>query len=249
MRKPLIVANWKMNLTVNGSVKLATTLKQKLKNIKNKEIIICPCFTALQQVNKVIKNSNIQLGAQNVCYKDKGAFTGETSPKTLKEIGCKYVIIGHSERRHIFKETDELINLRLKNALKNKLKPILCIGETLAEKKANKTEKVIINQIKNTLKNVNKKYMKNIVIAYEPVWAIGTGKTDSPEEAQEIHSIIRNLIKKIFSKEISKKIKIIYGGSVTPDNAKKLIIQPDIDGCLVGHESLKIEDFYKIAKS
>ncbi|TKJ17733.1 triose-phosphate isomerase [Candidatus Woesearchaeota archaeon B3_Woes] len=248
MRKPLIAANWKMNLTVKEAVRLATSLKQKLKKVKNKEILLCPSFTALQEVNKAIKNSNIKLGAQDVCYKDKGAYTGEISPKMLKEFGCKYVIVGHSERRHIFNETDNIINLKLKNALKNKLNPILCVGETLTERKSNKTKKVIINQIKKGLKDVSKKDMKNVVIAYEPVWAIGTGKTSSPQDAQKSHNTIRNRINKIYSKGISKKIRILYGGSVTPDNSKELIAQPDIDGSLVGTKSLKAQDFSRIIK-
>lgn len=237
-----------MNLNVQDSVKIVKDLKNSLKDVKNTEILVCPSFTALSEVSKLVKGSNIELGAQNVCYEDKGAFTGEVCSNMLKELGCKYVIIGHSERRHILKESDEIINQKIKNAVKNGLKSILCVGETLQEKEKNKTEEIIVNQIKKGLKDISKEDMKNIVLAYEPVWAIGTGKNASPAQAQEIHIIIRDLIKEMFGEDISQNIRIIYGGSVKPDNIGDLMMQSDIDGVLVGGASLKAEDFSKIVK-
>ena len=233
-----------MNLNIDESIKLAKELKEKTINTKDKDILICPSFTALKDVNEIIKESNICLGAQNVCYEDKGAFTGEISPEMLKEVGCGFVLVGHSERRHIFKETDEIVNLRLKNSIKNKIQTILCIGETLEQREANKTKEIITTQLIQGLKDITD--LKGIIIAYEPVWAIGTGKTASPEQAQEVHSMIRNLIKKDYDQETSDKIKILYGGSVKPDDSKDLMTQSDIDGALVGGASLKSEDFYSI---
>ncbi len=248
MRNVLIAGNWKMNLTAKGSVELAKDLKGLVKDVDGTEILICPSFTALQDVYSVIKGSNIELGAQNVCYDDKGAFTGEISAEMLKETGCKYVIIGHSERRHVFKETDDMINLRVKNCLKNKLNAILCVGETLEQRESGETEKVVVSQIKKGLEGISEDDMKDVVIAYEPVWAIGTGKTASPLEAQEVHVIIRDFIKDIFNDEISFKTRILYGGSVKPDNIKELMMQSDIDGALVGGASLKAEEFAKLVK-
>ena len=248
MRNVLIAGNWKMNLTAKGSVELAKDLKGLVKDVDGTEILICPSFTALQDVYSVIKGSNIELGAQNVCYDDKGAFTGEISAEMLKETGCKYVIIGHSERRHVFKETDDMINLRVKNCLKNKSNAILCVGETLEQRESGETEKVVVSQIKKGLEGISEDDMKDVVIAYEPVWAIGTGKTASPLEAQEVHVIIRDFIKDIFNDEISFKTRILYGGSVKPDNIKELMMQSDIDGALVGGASLKAEEFAKLVK-
>jgi triosephosphate isomerase len=248
IRKPLIAGNWKMNLDIKGSISLISELKEKIKGIEDRDILVCPSFISLKKVSSLIKSSNIKLGAQNVCYEDKGAFTGEISAGMLKEAGCKYVIIGHSERRHIFKEDDSMINKKVKNAIKNKLRPILCVGETLNERESNKTKEVVVSQVKNCLEGLSKDDVDHLVIAYEPVWAIGTGKNASPEQAQEVHVLIRDLIKELFGSKISSEIRILYGGSVNPDNMKDLMMQSDIDGALVGGASLKAEDFCKIIK-
>jgi len=250
MRRILIAGNWKMNLSVKNSIKLAKELKSKLRNVKNKDIVIFPSFLALEEVGEVIKGSNIKLGAQDINYKDKGAFTGEVSALMLKEVGCKYVIVGHSERRQLFKEKDKLVNLKLKNALKNKLKPILCVGENLEQRKSGKTKKIIIEQIKKGLDGV--KNISDVIIAYEPVWAISKNnpkhKAAASEDAEQGHLIIRNYLSDKYSKKTANKIRIIYGGSMKPDNVKELIMQQDIDGGLVGGGSLKAESFSKIVK-
>jgi len=247
MRKALIAGNWKMNLGIKESVSLISSLKGQVKDASC-EVLVCPSFTCLKKVNSLIKGTNIELGAQNVCFEDKGAFTGEVSASMLKENGCKYVIIGHSERRHIFKEDDPMINKRVKNAIKNRLRPILCVGETLEEREANKTKEVIMSQVQKGLEGLTKDDMKHLVIAYEPVWAIGTGKNATPIQAQEVHVLIRDLVTEMFSSKISSDMRIIYGGSVKPDNIKDLMMQSDIDGALVGGASLKAEDFSKIVK-
>jgi triosephosphate isomerase len=246
MRTPLIAGNWKMNLTIKDSVKLISELKEKVADVSNREILVCPSFTTLFAVNEVVSGTNIKLGSQNICYEDKGAFTAEISPSMLKEVGCSYAIVGHSERRHVFEETNDMINLRLKNGIKNGFNVILCVGETLEERENNETSDVIVEQIQIGLKDVNEVDMTNVVIAYEPVWAIGTGKTASPSQAQEVHAMIRKLIEDMFNDGLSESIRILYGGSVKPDNAKELMSQEDIDGALVGGASLDAESFSKI---
>jgi triosephosphate isomerase len=248
IRKPLMAGNWKMNLGIDASVSLIKSLKEKVKDVSETDILVCPSFIALKKVGSLLKGSNIELGAQNICSEEKGAFTGEVSAEMIKEAGCRYVIIGHSERRQIFKETDEILNKKLKIALKNKLKPIFCVGETLAEREANKVNEVISSQVKNGLKDLSKDEMQKITMAYEPVWAIGTGKNATPQQAQEVHVLIRDLIKGLFNEKISYSIRILYGGSVKPENIKELMMQSDIDGTLVGGASLKAEDFEKIVK-
>ena len=248
MRKPIIAGNWKMNKTNKEAVALAKELKKSLKGIKNREIVVCPPFTALSDVAKELKGSNIGLGAQNAYCEEQGAFTGEVSVSMLKEIGVKYVIIGHSERREHFKETNELINKKVKNALKNGLKPILCVGEKLLEREAGETERIVENHISNGLKSLTKKDVLNCVIAYEPVWAIGTGRTATPEQAEEVHVFIRKLLEKMFDKETAGKVRIQYGGSVKPDNIKELMAKENIDGALVGGASLDANSFTKIVR-
>jgi triosephosphate isomerase (TIM) len=248
MRTPLIAGNWKMNLNIFDSIKLATELKGLVAGVSDREILICPSFTTLSSVNDVVKGSNVILGAQNVCQEEKGAFTAEISPSMLKEVGCSYVIVGHSERRHVFDESNDLVNLRLKNGLKNDLKVILCVGETLDQREANETNEIIVDQIQIGLKDVSAEEMNNVVIAYEPVWAIGTGKTASPEQAQEVHAMIRQLLTDIFYSEVSSKVRILYGGSVKPDNATELLNKEDIDGALVGGAALDADSFSKIVK-
>tara|TARA_B100000315_G_C14477415_1_gene541283 strand:+ start:189 stop:929 length:741 start_codon:yes stop_codon:yes gene_type:complete len=242
--KPLIAANWKMNMDTKSSVSFINSFKKYIKNIKNMEIVICPPFTLLNKINEAIKNTNIKLGAQNIHFEEKGAFTGEVSGLMLKDAGCEYVILGHSERRQYFNETNSMINRKIKSALKNKLKVILCIGESLKQRNNNQTMKIIKNQLLNCLNNI--KEMKNIVIAYEPIWAIGTGKNATPSQAEEVHKFIRELLSDIYNKNISKNIRIIYGGSVKPNNIKELMAMKNINGALVGNASLDAKSFAKI---
>lgn len=248
MRKVIIAGNWKMNETIGEAISLVKELKKLVKGIDDREIIVCPAFTALAAVGAEIKGSNIILGAQNMYFEEEGAFTGEVSPLMLKEIGVKYVIIGHSERRHVFNEKNELINKKLRSALENGLEPIFCVGETLEEREEGKTEDVVSSQMNKGLEGITKKGMKNIVIAYEPVWAIGTGRTATPEQAEEVHLFIRKLLKSMFDDKISEESVILYGGSVKPGNIKDLISQDDIDGVLVGGSSLDAKGFAEIVR-
>jgi len=248
MRKKIIAGNWKMNKTVKEAVLLVKDLKKLLRDVKDKEIVVCPPFTSLQSVSMEIKKSNIKLGAQNMYHEKQGAFTGEISPLMLKNIGVEYVIIGHSERRHILNESDELINKKILSALENNLKPIFCIGETSEERESNKTEDVVEKQVKEGLKSVANEQMKNIVIAYEPVWAIGTGKNAAPEQAEAVHLFIRNMLKAMFNEKIAKETRILYGGSVNPNNIKDLIKEDNIDGALVGGASLDAKSFSELVK-
>lgn len=246
MRKPLIAANWKMNNTVSESVSLIKKLRLSLRKIKNRDIVVCPPFTSLKPVYDEIKSSNIKLGAQNMHYGEKGAFTGEISPIMLKDSGCEYVILGHSERRQYFNENDELINKKIKAALQHNLKPILCIGETSEERNQNKTKAKVKIQLEGCLENISKDDALKITIAYEPIWAIGTGVNATPEQAEDVHAFIRELLSKKYNNDAAKKIRILYGGSVKPDNIKSLMEEKDIDGALVGGASLNAESFTKI---
>jgi triosephosphate isomerase len=246
MRTPLIAGNWKMNLTRKEAVDLATALKNGIKNDLKHEVLLAPTFTNLEAVKKAISGSKILLSAQNMCWEEKGAFTGDVSPLQLKDTGCDYVIIGHSERRKIFGETDDMINRKIKSALKNNLKVIFCIGETLEERENNKTYDVLESQISNGLMDIKDLEMAEIVIAYEPVWAIGTGKTATPEQAEEAHMFIRKHIEKIFNKNVSDSIRILYGGSVKAENIDELMSCKNIDGALVGGESLKVDKFLRV---
>ena len=249
----LIVANWKMNKTVHEAVALAKELKELLKNEKHAEIAVCPAFTALQSVSEELKQSNIKLGAQNMHFENSGAYTGEISPIMLKEMGCKYVILGHSERREFFIENDSFINKKVIAALNNGLSPILCVGENLEQKKSNKTNEVIESQLRNCLKGVNKDDMLNISIAYEPVWAISRGnpshKAATKEDAEQGHKFIRDVLGSIFDEKTAKNTRIIYGGSMKPENAKELLSMPNIDGGLIGNASLNANSFAEIVKN
>lgn len=237
-----------MNKTIGEAISSVKELKKSLKEVNDREIVVCPPFTSLAAVGAEIKTSNIELGAQNMYFEKQGAFTGEISPLMLKEIGVKYVILGHSERRHILNENDELINKKIKSALENNLKSIFCVGETLEQREKNKTKQIVGDQINKGLKNVKKKDMKNVVIAYEPVWAIGTGKNATPQQAEEVHLFIRNLLKSMFDNKIAEETSILYGGSVNQDNIKDLIAQGNIDGVLVGGASLDAKNFAEIVK-
>jgi triosephosphate isomerase len=247
-RLPFIAGNWKMNKTVGEALDLIRELKTAISGVKGVEVAVAPPFTALDAVHKELGGSSIRLAAQNLHWEEKGAFTGEISPLMLKEVGCQYVIIGHSERRQFFGESDETANRRIKAALAQGLKVIFCIGETLKEREETKTFSVIERQIEGGLKGLGDKELRNMTIAYEPVWAIGTGKTATPEQAEEVHRFIRGKVEKLYSRGVSEEVRIQYGGSVTPDNIKGLMNQPNIDGALVGGASLKAESFSKIVR-
>jgi triosephosphate isomerase len=247
-RLPFIAGNWKMNKTVEEALDLIRQLKASLPNIEEVEVAVAPSFTALYAVSQELKGSSIRLAAQNLFYEEKGAFTGEISPLMLKEIGCQYVIIGHSERRQFFGEIDETVNRRMKAALGQNVKPIFCIGETLREREEGKTFSVIERQVEGGLRAIGEKEVRSIAIAYEPVWAIGTGKTATPQQAEEVHCFIRERLARLYSQEIAERIRIQYGGSVTPENIKGLMNQENIDGALVGGASLKSETFSKIVR-
>ncbi len=248
MRKIIIAGNWKMNKTTVEAIELANGLKRDLYDIDAIGIIVCPPFTAIDEVAEVVYQTNIGLGAQNMHWEDAGAFTGEVSAPMLKELGCGYVILGHSERRQYFHETNEIVNKKLKSALKHGLTPIVCVGESLEEREAGRTFDVIRDHVTNSLKGLDKEEIKKVIIAYEPVWAIGTGKTATPDQAQEVHRFIRDLLEKAYTREIADEITIQYGGSVKPGNIKELISQKDIDGALVGGASLDIKSFAEIVK-
>jgi triosephosphate isomerase len=238
-----------MNNDLKESEKLIVELKNLLQNEKpNCDVIVCPPFTSLSEASKLLKGSQIKLGAQNMHFEENGAFTGEISAIMLKSVGCEYVILGHSERRHIFGESDEVINKKIKKALSAGLKPIFCIGELLEERENGTTNDVVKRQVLKGLDGISADDMKNIIIAYEPVWAIGTGKTASPAQAQEVHEFIRDLIEIDYSLEVANDLVIQYGGSVKPDNAKELLSQKDIDGALVGGACLKADSFLGIIK-
>ncbi len=213
------------------------------------EVVVCPPFTSLFIASELLKETNIKLGAQNMFYEVEGAFTGEISPKMLKSVKCEYVILGHSERRRYFYETDEIVNKKVKKALEFGLKPIICIGETLEERESGETFKVLEKQVKGTLNGLTAEQIKEIVIAYEPVWAIGTGKNATPEQAQSAQKFIREFVSGLFNSDVAQSLTIQYGGSVTPENAYSLLSQPDVDGALVGGASLKIDSFLKIIRA
>lgn len=239
-----------MYKTISEAIELANGLKRELFNLSADEIeiVLCPVFTALSEVSEVVTGSNIGVGAQDMYWESEGAYTGEISPVMIKDAGCRYVIIGHSERRQYFSETNESVNKKLKAALKHGLTPVVCVGETLSERERGDTFKVLEDHVKNGLAQISQEDMAKIVIAYEPVWAIGTGKTATPEQAQEAHHYIRDLLVKLFDKETAEQVRIQYGGSVKPENIVELMRQPDVDGGLVGGASLKVDSFSQIVK-
>ncbi len=250
MRRKIVAGNWKMNNDLNESRKLITEIIDGLSKIKAAcDVIICPPFTSLSEASGMLINSPIKLGAQNMYFEASGAFTGEISAAMLKSAGCNYVILGHSERRTIFGESDGLINKKLKTALSYDLLPIFCIGETLQERESDIMEEVVKRQLVEGLKGIPVAEMGKIIVAYEPVWAIGTGRTATPKQAQEVHNHIRTIVKKLYSEEIASALIIQYGGSVKPDNAADLLSQPDIDGALVGGACLKADSFIGIIQA
>ena len=242
-RKKLIAGNWKMNKTSADAVALVSDLVAAIGKQNDVEVVVCPPFTALEAVGKGLEGSTVKLGAQNMHPDASGAFTGEIAPPMLRAIFATHVILGHSERRSYFAESDEFINQKVLSALKNQLRPILCVGETLAEREGGSTLKVVQTQTERGLEGVSKEQAAGIVIAYEPVWAIGTGKVATTEQEQEVHAFIRGLLTKLFTEAVAQKVRILYGGSMKPANAAELLAQKDIDGGLIGGASLEARSF------
>ena len=250
MRPKVIAGNWKMNKDVHQTEELINSLKKALDfSLTNVKVVICPPFTSLETAQQLLQGSPIVLGAQNMYYEDEGAFTGEVSAKMLKGVGCQFVILGHSERRQYFRETDEFINKKVKKALASGLIPIVCVGETLEEREKNITHQVVTTQVKGVLKDISADDVEKLIIAYEPVWAIGTGRNATPQQAEEVHLLIRRLISELYSSTTAERLIIQYGGSVKADNASDLLSQLDIDGALVGGACLKADSFAAIVKA
>ncbi len=248
MRRPIIAGNWKMYKTIKEALELVNGLKRELYEITDMDIIVCPPYTALATISEMLYESNIALGAQDLNWEKEGAYTGEISADMLKDAGCQYVIIGHSERRQYFNETNQAVNNKIKAALAAGLIPIVCVGETLAQRQQGNTSGVVKQHIQSALQGLKAEEIGRVIVAYEPVWAIGTGKTATPEQAQEVHSFIRVLLSELFGKDMAGQVRIQYGGSVKPDNIAVLMAQADIDGALVGGASLKVDLFSEIVR-
>lgn len=247
MRKPIIAGNWKMYKTISEAIEFANEIKNDC-DTENVEVVICAPFTIIKDLKNALEGTNVKIGAQNFHYEDEGAFTGEISARMLHEIGAEYVIVGHSERRQYFNETNETVNLKVKKALSEKLTPIICVGESLEQRESGVTEKTVTEQIEAAFITVSPEEAIKTVIAYEPIWAIGTGKTATSAQANEVCVQIREELSRIYGKETSEKIRIQYGGSVKPGNIKEIMSQSDIDGALVGGASLIAEDYLKLIK-
>ena len=248
MVRPLIAANWKMHKTVPEAVALAKQLKEAFPEVGDRDIVIAPPFTALRPVSEILKGSAVHLSAQNMHWEEKGAYTGEISPAMLIDAGCEFVILGHSERRTLFGETGEIVNRKMHAALKAGLRPIFCIGETLEQRKSGATFTILQKQIKEGLNNIDSNDIRQVALAYEPVWAIGTGETATPAQAQEAHRFIRETLAPIFGQGYASQAVIMYGGSVNPGNIRSLMEQPDINGALVGGASLEFATFTGIIR-
>lgn len=248
MQKPLIAGNWKMNTVIHPGVDLIMRLRELLKGVDTVEIVIAPPYTSIYHLSHLVADSPIKLSGQNLFWEKSGAFTGEISAEMLVSAGCQYVIVGHSERREYFKETDEAVNKKVVAALRGGLRPIVCVGETLDERERGKTISIVRSQIKKALSGLSGGVLKDITVAYEPVWAIGTGRNASPQEAEEVHNALRDYLFEMFEADAVREVRIIYGGSVKPDNIDEFMAQPNIDGALVGGASLKAEDFARIVK-
>ncbi len=246
MRRPFIAGNWKMNLDRASAVALAEGLAKEAEEVDGVDLAVCPPSVYLEAVGRAVAGSKVALGAQNVYHQPKGAFTGEISVSMLRDLGCEYVIIGHSERRHILGETDDAVNQKVHAALGAGLEPIVCVGELLAEREAGKTLDVIRSQFDGSLAGLSDEQMLRVVIAYEPVWAIGTGRVATPQQAEEVHLDLRKILEERYNKEVAETVRIQYGGSVKPENAADLLSQPNIDGALVGGASLKVDLFMGI---
>ena len=249
MRKPFIAGNWKMNMTCESSVALASGLARAIGSVDKVDVAVCPPFVYLRSGAKASASSNIALGAQDIYFESNGAYTGEISAAMLKDVGCCYVIVGHSERRHVLGESDELINKKLLAAIDGGLLPIFCVGELLEQRQANETEAVVTEQIKKGLAGVSDEKIMAVTVAYEPVWAIGTGLTATSEQAQEVHAMIRGLLTEMYDESIAQRIRIQYGGSAKPANTAELMAGKDVDGLLVGGAGLKVEDFAAMIKT
>jgi triosephosphate isomerase len=248
MRKPIVAGNWKMNKTVADALSLVEGLKRDLAECKKVDVVLCPPFTALKAVADAVSGTHIDVGAQNMHWEKSGAYTGEVSAEMLRELYCHYVILGHSERRQYFHETDEIVNKKTKAALAANLHPIVCVGELLEQREAGKTEEVIEKQVRGSLAGLSTKDLLETIIAYEPVWAIGTGKTATPQQAQDVHAFIRNVLKSMSDEHVAQSVRIQYGGSVKASNAKELFHMPDIDGGLIGGASLEPRSFIEIVQ-
>jgi triosephosphate isomerase (TIM) len=248
MRKPIIAGNWKMNKTPSEAAALAKEILEKVQDVKDVEVVVAPTFVCLDKVGSVIKGTNLKLSSQNIFWEDSGAYTGEISASMLKDLSVEFVIVGHSERRQFFNETDETVNKRIKKALAENLKPIVCVGETLEQREADETIKVVSTQVKGALQGITAEDMQSIVVAYEPVWAIGTGKTATKEQANDVHVEIRKVIAGLYDQSVADAVRIQYGGSVNPGNVKELMSMSDIDGALVGGASLKADSFESLVK-
>ena len=248
-RKPIVAGNWKMNNTVAEALALVTEIKRQSAESKGVDIVLCPPFTVLQAVSNAISGTAIGLGAQNMHWEKAGAFTGEVSAAMLRELYCHYVIIGHSERRTLFGETDEAVNRKVKTALASNLCPIVCVGETLQQRQANQTEAIIRTQVLNGLKDIGVDQFAPVIMAYEPIWAIGTGLTATPDQAQAVHKFIRGLLQEMAGEHVAQTVRIQYGGSVKPANARELFHQPDIDGGLIGGAALGANSFMAIVNA
>ncbi len=249
MRKPIVAGNWKMNKSVSEAKSLAEMIKLDLAEFTGVDVVLCPPFTALTTVGDVVSGTQIKMGAQNMHAEKSGAFTGEISPEMLRDVYCRYVILGHSERRALFGETDKVVNTKLKSALANNILPIVCVGETLEQRESGETESVVESQMRGSLADISADEMKNVIIAYEPVWAIGTGLTATPEQAQAVHAFIRKLLMEMYDEGLAQVVRIQYGGSVKPGNAKELFGQPDIDGGLIGGAALDPHSFIQIVQA
>jgi triosephosphate isomerase len=248
-RKPLIVGNWKMNRTVSEGVALTNELRSRLAELEHVDVAICPSFTSLDAVGRALEGSSIALGAQDCFWEGQGAFTGEVSVAQLKDVGCRYVILGHSERRRLLGEKSAEVHLKLRAVLACGLTPILCVGESLEERDADETFEVVSEQTEHSIGNLGADVTARLVMAYEPVWAIGTGKTATPQQAQEVHALLRAHLSKLLGPQLADGIRLLYGGSVTAANAKELMAQPDVDGALVGGASLVADAFATIARA
>lgn len=249
MRKPIVAGNWKMNKTVAEAVDLVDEIKRDLADCSGVDVVLCPPFTALKSVSDAITSTQLDLGAQNMHWEASGAYTGEVAPGMLRELFCHYVILGHSERRAYFHETDEIVNKKVKAALAANLRPIVCVGEVLEDRDGGRTEAVVEEQVRGSLAGLSDREWADVVIAYEPVWAIGTGRTATPEQAQEAHAFIRSVVADMADESLSQALRIQYGGSMKPANAGELMSQPDIDGGLIGGAALEARSFVDIVKA
>ena len=249
MRKKIVAGNWKMNQPASDAESLVRALREELANFREADVVLCPPFTDLATVSRLIQGTHLDLGAQNMHYEKSGAFTGEISADMLRDLYCHYVILGHSERRQYFHEDDALVNRKVKAALASSLRPIVCVGETLEERDAGRVEEVVSTQVKGSLAGLSGKELLDTIVAYEPVWAIGTGRTATSDQAEEVHALIRKTLASMYDAAIADGVRIQYGGSVKPGNAKELFSMPDIDGGLIGGASLDAHSFAEIVRA